>query len=163
MPTKPRPLVDRFWPKVDKNSSPTECWLWTATKSRGYGYISEGGRKAQKFRRAHRVSWELAYGPIPAGLYVLHRCDDPSCVNPRHLFLGTQKDNIRDAVAKGRHKPSMVRGERVHNTNLTADDVRQARRLKSEGRTYPELAHQFDMSISGISKVVRGVTWGHVR
>ena len=97
----PRPLAERFWPKVDVRG-PDECWPWRATQWRGYGKIGIGGATGTDVR-AHRVSWEIHNGPIPAGMLVCHRCDAPSCVNPAHLFLGTQRDNMADMLAKGRH------------------------------------------------------------
>lgn len=95
-----RPLAERFWSKVDKTAGLTGCWIWTGcTQVDGYGQIwVEDG-----MRPAHRVAFELVEGIIPVGLEVLHRCDNPICVNPFHLFTGTQSDNIRDCVAKGRH------------------------------------------------------------
>lgn len=90
------PLEDRFWVKVRKSDG---CWEWTAaSKQGGYGKIAVGRR----LMLAHRVSWELANGPIPDGLLVCHTCDNPPCVRPDHLFLGTQTDNMRDAVRKNR-------------------------------------------------------------
>ncbi len=92
------PLEQRFWPKVEKTGT---CWVWQgATDSHGYGQIHEEPRGHSQ---AHRVSWELAYGPIPEGLDVLHCCDNPPCVRPTHLFLGTQLDNNLDAINKGRN------------------------------------------------------------
>ncbi len=108
----PLPLSSRFKGKyrVDLASG---CWLWTATKTKGgYGCASiEGGRKGI-WTTAHRVSWVLFRGLIPKGLYVLHKCDNPSCVNPEHLFLGTQKDNMLDMVGKGRDKHNPATGKR---------------------------------------------------
>src|SRR5882672_10379584 len=86
-----------FWRKVDKR--PFGCWVWTAWKnSKGYGNFNIGERKW----KAHRLSYTFFYGPIPDGLLVLHRCDNPSCVNPDHLFLGTARDNFQDAISKKR-------------------------------------------------------------
>jgi hypothetical protein len=92
------PLEDRFWAGVDTSG---ECWVWTrATNEGGYGKIGDGHR----VRGTHAVSWELAYGPIPrgVGLCVLHRCDNPPCVRPDHLFLGTVQDNNQNMIRKGR-------------------------------------------------------------
>lgn len=102
-----KPITERFWPRVNK-AGPihavlgTPCWLWTgAPDNRGYGRLSTtlGG----SVLKAHRLSWEIANGAIPEGLCVLHRCDNPPCVNPEHLFLGTRPDNARDMADKGRH------------------------------------------------------------
>jgi len=103
---KTRPLEERFWDKVDKSDG---CWLWTAALNPdGYGrFVVQ--MSPQKVRGAHRVAWELMNGAIPNGLSVLHQCDTPACVNPEHLFLGTQQDNVADMVAKGRwngHSPT---------------------------------------------------------
>ncbi len=103
----PTPIAERFWAKVNKEGpivrdGLTPCWMWTGTLSRrGYGSLSRG-RRDQGHVRATRLSWELHVGPIPDGLFVLHHCDNPPCVRPEHLFLGTQRDNITDMVSKGR-------------------------------------------------------------
>ena len=92
--------MDKFWNKVDRRG-PDDCWPWLKGKDRkGYGQTTI----AYQHHRAHRLAWELANGPIPAGLCVLHRCDNPPCCNPGHLWLGTQRDNAHDAIAKGRFK-----------------------------------------------------------
>lgn len=105
-PYSTRPLAERFWEKVDKSG---DCWLWTGRPDgrMGYGRIREGVAGSATLL-AHRVAWELAFGPVPAGLDVCHTCDIPLCVRPDHLFLGTTLDNMADAKAKGR----MATGDR---------------------------------------------------
>jgi len=105
--------TDRFWAKVNKNGPTPEhalgpCWVWTGARSQfGYGNLTTNGKQ----ENAHRVSWEIHFGPIPDGIRVLHACDNPPCVRPFHLFLGTQKDNNRDREAKGRgNHPTKAKG-----------------------------------------------------
>ena len=98
--TRRQPIADRFWPKVAK-SGPDECWLWTRSLNKyGYGQINSGGRGRPIV--AHRVSWEIHFGPIPDGLFVLHHCDNTPCDNPSHLYLGTKKLNSADMIARNR-------------------------------------------------------------
>lgn len=94
--------MDRFWSKIDR-ASPNECWPWTRSKSvGGYGHWSYWEDGKCRSTTAHRQAWTLINGPIPKGLQVLHKCDNPPCCNPNHLWLGTHADNMADKVAKGR-------------------------------------------------------------
>lgn len=116
--TTRRPLADRFWEKVHKTES---CWLWTASVKDGFPYGQIGHPGTRTPRRAHRVSWELHNGPIPAGLFVLHKCDNPRCVRPDHLFLGTQSDNLKDAYSKGRMVSPMAGRTQCKNGHAYRD------------------------------------------
>lgn len=144
----------RFWAAVDRDG-PRGCWLWTrALDAAGYGAI----KGATKVVKAHRLSWEIANGPIPGDLHVLHRCDTPRCVNPRHLFLGTNADNIADMVAKGRRK-----GELQCWAKLTVPKVREARRRRANGEPINRLAAEYGVSAWAMGSAIVGKTWGHVR
>ena len=102
-------IEERFWSKVIKGSA-GDCWHWTGAKlPKGYGKFSVGPRATRKIINAHRIAWELTNGPIPEGIWVLHDCDNPSCCNPMHLYLGTNTDNVRDKVSKGRQAIDMSR------------------------------------------------------
>ena len=151
-------LEDRFWAKVDKGG-PDECWEWTAGKSsEGYGRISIGNREAGNVF-AHRLSWKLHNGNIPAGIYVLHRCDNPSCVNPRHLFLGTPADNMADMVAKERS----AAGEKNSQSVLTDQIVLAMRELFDAGDTSTaEAGRRFGISYRAAWKIIRRVSWSHL-
>lgn len=117
--------------------------------------------------RAHRFAWELEVGLIPNGMSVLHRCDNPRCVRPDHLFLGTQADNMRDMRAKGRFVPALgprkdYHGEAHPASKVTEDDVREIRRLRAEGRTLQSLADEFGLVNSAIHNIISRKTWRHV-
>lgn len=146
----------RFWSKVELRG-PEECWLWTDGKSlKGYGSMNMGGKTSQ----AHRVVWMLTHGSIPTGLLVCHRCDNPPCCNPRHLFVGSSADNTHDMVAKGRlYTP---RGEENGLAKLTAAKVREARALHAAGVGLSELARRLGVDRSNISRAVNRKSWRHV-
>lgn len=124
-----RPVPLRFWEKVQRNER-DKCWPWLGTrKPNGYGMIGIGG----KIVSAHRLSWELTYGEIPPGFFVCHKCDNPPCVNPSHLFLGTAEDNVHDAQAKGRipvARPRPPKVRRVRPPSNYVPKVRNEERTK---------------------------------
>lgn len=143
------PSPEYFFEKhVDKAG---ECWIWTGKRDDwGYGV---SGTKSQK---AHRVAWELANGPIPEGLLVLHRCDNPPCVRIDHLFIGSNADNTADMIAKGRARhPS---GEANPNSRLTRTDVDYIRTATEAG---PVLSARFGVSTTQINRIRRGGSWNH--
>jgi hypothetical protein len=149
-------LADRFWSKVRKTDS---CWIWTASLStHGYGQIGVNGG----IQRAHRVAWMLTFGAYPVGA-LLHRCDNRSCCNPAHLFLGTQADNLRDMRMKGRGStPPLHLGERNVNAKLTPDRVREIRQRHSAGESAYQLARVFGVWRHTIDSIVHRRTWTHL-
>jgi hypothetical protein len=148
-------LSERFWAKVDRSAGPDGCWEWTAGRlPNGYGKIWVDGISDG----AHRVSWALAHGPIRDGLFVLHTCDNRPCVNPAHLYLGTQSDNIRDMDRRGR-RPDQA-GDRNPAAKLTWHDVGAIRRAWATGRhTQQHLAELWGISQPRISRIVSGQGW----
>lgn len=161
----------RFWSVIDKNGPANSatlgpCWISEKTNRAGYGYFFLSG----KLLRSHRVSFMIFRGPIPFGIKVCHECDTPSCVNPSHLFLGTQKDNIRDSMAKGRMNhsanaklctPNPLRGEASIQSKLTERDVISIRADYKKGNAY-SLADKYGVACRTIMAVVHRRTWKHL-
>lgn len=148
----------RFWTKVRKSTD--GCWEWTASKD-GCGYGIFHMRHGDFMHRAHRVSYALHYGAFDESLNVLHKCDNPGCVRPDHLFLGTQLDNNRDARDKGRGV--YPRGENDGNSKLTSAEVLEIRRLYSSGAyMQKDLAKRFAVSKQTISAIMTGIVWRHL-
>jgi hypothetical protein len=152
-------VEERFWPKVRKTDT---CWEWTGAKQQAtaltlpYGILWK--REGKTWLKAHRVSWELHFGEIPEGKFVCHHCDNPVCVNPSHLFLGTAADNMTDKWSKGRG----VLGERHHKSKLTADQVREMRAKRKQGVSTSELGRQYGISQVAAWDVVNGKHWRHI-
>ncbi len=156
------PIEVRYWKKVVQGN-PGECWGWSGSASTaGYGKLS-CGRKNEGEIHIHRFSWIIHFGDIPDGLFVLHKCDNPICSNPDHLFLGTAKDNSDDMSSKQRN----VTGEDHHNAKLTDDDVRMIRKLyipkvRGTRRGMRSLAKMFKVDKDTIRAIIAGETWKNV-
>ena len=146
----------RFWNKVAMRG-PDDCWEWTAGKhSGGYGIFWFDG----SMMPASRVAWSLMCGPVPAGLGVCHHCDNPACCNPSHLYPGTQKDNIRDCVERGRLGDRA--GEANGNSKLKEMDIRFIRHWRVMGHRGTDIAKAFGVTPANIGMINRGVTWKEV-
>ncbi len=144
---RPTP-VDRFWASIEKTET---CWIWTSHfNDAGYGTLSIN----KKHVRAHRFSYELHYGVDPGELFVCHHCDNPACVRPDHLFLGTHEDNMADMSAKDR--AGRVIGDANLRQKLTAEDVQCIRSLKDSGRTQADVARENRVAPSTISRIWAG-------
>lgn len=158
--TKRRPLEDRFWEKIDKRGA-DECWPWLASDGQdGYGQLRVGKR----IEKAHRISYMLHYGPIPENMEVCHECNNPPCVNPTHLFLGTHLENMRDMAEKGRStlgNPGLS-GETHPNAKLNETQVKQIREMAHAQTAYCVIARQFHVSEALIRKIVKRQAWKHV-
>ncbi len=150
MGAKLKSLVCRFLDKCDRPKR--GCWEWTAYKdSEGYGRVTIGGGHSTY---AHRLSWRLWRGEIPRGLCICHKCDNPGCVRPDHLFLGTPKDNVHDSITKQRHRLCAPRAK------LTTAQVQEIRALYSSGaETQKSLSHIFGVDRSTIGYIVRNKVW----
>ena len=134
---------ERFWNKVKRGPG---CWEWTAyTSGGGYGYYSLNG----KDHRAHRLVYEMGHGPIPNGMKVCHTCDNPPCVRPSHLFIGTQKDNSLDAHKKGRLY-----------TKLTPKQIEQ---IRADTRTLRKIAADYDVCFTTVGRIKKKETWKHIK
>ena len=148
----------RFWEKVDKSGN---CWEWTGAKSdRGYGLFRNGDME-----RAHRYSYELTYGAIPAGLNVLHHCDNPGCVRPSHLFAGTHQDNADDRERKNRGNKNYekyLKGEDVHTVKLTEADVKEIRRKVAKWGDQTAIANEYNVTQVTISRIILRKSWKHI-
>jgi len=130
------------------------CHAWTASLTHGYGNLQVAG----KLKKAHRIAWEVANGPIPAGMMVCHRCDNPGCVNVEHLFLGTAQDNMTDKMAKGRHRPA--RGSKCPWAKLTESDVAAIRCNWPPRRgDLTRLGAQYGVSPSNIGYILKNKSW----
>jgi ribosomal protein L40E len=160
------PWRERFWSYVDKSG---DCWEWTGCDN-GHGYGVFG--VANDSKAAHRVSYEMEHGPIPEGMEVCHHCDNPCCVRPSHLFLGTQADNMRDMYSKGRQSSSEVRsegarrqprGEEHHFATLSNEEARQIWQLHLTGMRKVDMAQRLNVKVNAVYRVTNSDCWAHVK
>lgn len=168
-----RPLSERFWEKVDKtpgHGRDGDCWMWTSHVAKdGYGQFWVNEKK--RAERPHRLSYLMATGQDPTGLLVCHKCDNPLCVRPDHLFLGTNSDNMADMSAKKRTRyhlyPETVLicqpGEKNPRSKLTESEVVSIIRRHRAGESTSLLAKEFGINRNHVLKLVRGERWGHVQ
>jgi hypothetical protein len=148
-------LENRFWSKVEKTD---KCWNWTAhISTNGYGTLKVNGKQEQ----ASRIAWILTYGIIPYSLLICHSCDNRACVNPSHLFIGTQRDNIMDAINKGRFTP-LKSGELHHSAKLTIPEVKKIKSLLKSGVNKSVIAKQFNITSRNIRFMELGRCWANI-
>lgn len=154
-------MEERFWSKVNIGA-PGECWEWqAASTSEGYGRFKVNGRLVL----SHRLAYELEYGPIPEGtgyhgLVVRHRCNNPRCCNPTHLQLGTQQDNVHDAMAAGTHNKTRALGEAHGRAKLTTEQVLHIKELLAAGVPRSQIARAFAVSRYTVRDIDLGTSWG---
>lgn len=158
---RPKPIAERFWKYVDKTPGfgPWgDCWNWTGYKHpNGYAQMGDGSPN-HKCTFAHRVSWQIHFGEIPEGKWVLHKCDNPPCSNPDHLWIGDCADNMRDCSEKGRTS----RGETHPSAKITDDTVREIRALAASGWKQERIAEAFGLQPQRVSRIVRREEWKHI-
>lgn len=181
---QPEMVLARLMAKLDRHGSASHqpqlgsCWLFTgSTNRKGYGQFVMP--TPPRINLAHRASWMLHNGPIPDGMFVLHKCDQPACCRPDHLFLGTNADNVEDMMKKGRYganrphkrgdehwthrRPDLVRrGKDIAGAVITEDDVRTIREMAQNGVRQNFIAAKLGVSKAIVSRVVQGTSWSHV-
>lgn len=156
--SRTKPLAERFWPSVDTSGGPEACWPWKGCrKPAGYGLVRDSGRTIV----AHHAAFFLTHGRWPDSL-VCHRCDNPPCCNPAHLFEGTQAQNMEDMKAKGRGRGHTAYGEENPAAKFREDDIRKMRQLAAAGHTYAAIGRQFGVDSYTVSRIVRRLRWAHV-
>lgn len=148
-----KPIEERLWSRIEKSGGQDACWPWLGYTVKGYGRLMYRGKRVM----AHRVAYELTYGPVDEELDVLHHCDNPPCCNPAHLFKGTNDDNVADKVSKGRQADN----HREHNpkAKLTEADVAEVRELWRAGWSATAIAARFGVARGTIWFITNNLTW----
>ena len=151
---KPKPIEERFWPKGSVGND-GNCWIWNGpVNGNGYGGLTVSGKVIQ----VHRISWQLHYGDIPAGMCVCHKCDNPLCVNPKHLFIGTPKDNSRDMTVKGRSSYGRKNGRAI----LSPDDILKIRERYLSGERPIDLSREYGVTSTNIIRIGKRKLWKYI-
>src|SRR5574341_1800958 len=156
-------IADRFWSKVDRRG-PDECWPWmTSLMTSGYGqfFTHTDDHRRTRLTGSHRMAWVLSFGPIPEGQNACHRCDFKLCCNPRHLFLGTQAENLADMTAKG-HRRSGVNPRRGEDHPRAKLDSATVLAIRNDPRSQTAIASAFGISQTNISQIKRHKIWKHI-
>lgn len=157
---KSKSIAELFWSKVAFTANPDKCWEWGGYKdANGYGRFSHKGL-GKSSKLCHRVAWTLVYGEVLNNLFVCHDCDNPSCVNPNHLFLGTHTDNMRDMIKKGRGRKAIMTGEKNPAVKLTIEKVDSIReRYAGGGVSKAQLAREMGVDPKTIYNIVTNKKW----
>lgn len=153
------PIGERLYSRIKKNPH-SECWEWQGSTRRGYGRLIVGSRKdgTRRNESAHRLSYLFSIGSIPDGMEVCHKCDNPLCINPAHLFVGTKKENAADRDRKGRN--IVFTGEEQPRSKLTKKMVKDARWERVfQGTSFQKLADKYGVSKKTMQNAVKGITW----
>jgi len=152
-------MKDNFWNFICIDTNGKGCWRWMGNLSRGYGKFKADGVNY----RAHRYSYQHLIGDIPDGMHVMHRCDNPSCVNPDHLTIGTHYDNMTDMVHKGRARGKGPRGSRNGASKFNEDQIINIRHQYDEGNiSQAKLARKYDVTSAAINRIIHRQVWTHV-
>lgn len=159
----PESIADRFRLKVERLGPVGECWQWRGPTDRhGYGRFFVSKKLKPQHVFAHRFAYVLEYGGVIDGLVVCHRCDNPGCVRPDHLFLGHQRDNLADMWAKGRGRITRIYGERQHLAKLRETDIPVIRARHEAGESQRRIARAYNVDKTTIQNIVHRKTWQHV-
>jgi len=153
-------LRKKFFASIEKAEN--GCWNWTGPKQLGYGILQVGKYKGPNWfkERAHRFSYRLHSGKnVSEEMFICHRCDNPACVNPEHLFLGTPLDNMQDKVRKQRH----ACGEKSNRGHLTEEDIEQIFQLKKQGLSNKQIAEQFNLHVRTTYRILNRESWAHMQ
>lgn len=149
-------LASNYWKNVVKGVGEDDCWSWSGHSHKGYGRVCID----YKYKQAHRVSWELHFGPIPEGMLVCHKCDNPPCTNPKHLFIGSHLDNNDDKISKGRSAPQ--HGENNPSAKANAALIIKIFEMKKSGMRNCDISREVGLGQVVVCQILKRDRWKHV-